>query len=166
MKTKHITTIALIGALIFTTPNFGAKNNPITSMLMSNWNHARTWSNNFYHKCQYVGVLPTIYATFGIYNFNSITGLNEDKLNTYNSDELKNALNRVETMIEYGAWTEKLNQFFMQLIGKYEQALHNEKATAAEKKEREEIDASYDEKKVAQEVEEMIRAQRAAQQKK
>jgi len=166
MKAKHITTIAIIGALIFSTPNLAALDNPITSMVMNNWNRARNWSNNFYHRCQHVGVLATIYATFGIYDFNKITGLNENTLNTYSSSELKNATNRVETMIKYGTWTEKLNQFFMDLQAKYLQALHNEEAAAAEKKEKEEIDASYDEKKVAQEVEEMMRAQRAAQQKK
>ncbi len=163
MTKKHITTIALISALIFSTPNFAAKDNPATSMLMSNWNRARTWSNNFYYRCQHVGILATIYASFGIYDFNKITGLDEDKLNSYSSSELKNATNRVETMIKYGAWTEKLNQFFMQLQGKYLEALHKEEAAIAEKKEKKELEQSYDEKKVAQEIEQMMRA---AQQKK
>ncbi len=166
MKAKHITTIAIIGALIFTTPNFGAKDNPITSMLMSNWNRARNWSNSFYNTCRNVGVLATLYAAVGIYDFNKITGLDEPQLNTYNPGELQNAIDRIKIMGIHNKWPKKLEEMYMHLQGKYVQALHNESAAAEEKKMIEEVDTSYDEKKVAEEVEEMIRAQRAAQQKK
>jgi hypothetical protein len=166
MKAKHITTIALIGALIFTSPNYAAKNNPVTSMLMSNWNKARTWSNSFYITCRDVGVLATLYAAVGIYDFNRITGLNETTLNTYNPDELQHAIDRIKILGAHSKWPKKLEEMYMQLQGKYVQAMHNESAAAEEQKEKEEIEQSYDETKVAQEVEEMIRAQRAAQQKK
>ncbi len=163
MNRKHITTIAIIGALIFSTPNFAAQNNPITSMLMSNWNRARNWTNSFYTTCRNVGVLATLYAAVGMYDFNRITGLNETAIDTYNSGTLQNAIDRVKTLGIHSAWPEKLQEIYMQLQGKYIQAQHNELAAAQEKKEKEEIEQSYDEKKVAQEIEEKIRA---AQQKK
>jgi hypothetical protein len=92
--------------------------------------------------------------------------LDETQLNTYNSGELQNAIDRVKTLGIHSKWPKKLEEIYMQLQGKYIQAQHNELGAAEEKKEKEEIEQSYDEKKVAQEVEEMIRAQKTAQQKK
>ena len=125
-------------------------------LILRNIDRVRNWANNFYYRCQHVGVLATVYASFGIYDFNKITGLDENKLNNYNSNQLKNATNRVEIMIKYGAWTEKLNQFFMELQNKYLEALHNEEATATEQKEKEKIEQSYDEKTTSQEIEKMM----------
>jgi hypothetical protein len=91
-----------------------------------------------------------------MYDFNRITGLDENKLNSYNSDQLKNATDRVKTMIEYGTWTEKLNQFFMNLQAKYWQALENEKSKVAEKKMVEDAEQSYSETQAIKTIEEMM----------
>lgn len=109
MKITHIKTITMIGVLLFSTPTFSAQDNPITSTIMNNINLVREWTNSFYTTCRDVGVLATLYATVGIYDFNTITGLDENKLDTYNIQQLTTAQKRVDTMNRYALRSSALN---------------------------------------------------------
>jgi hypothetical protein len=109
MITKHIRTATIIGTLMLSTLNFSAQDNPITSTIMSNINRIRNWTNSFYTTCRDVGVLATIYATVGIYDFNTITGLDENKLDTYDIPQLIKAQKRVDTMNRYALRSSALN---------------------------------------------------------
>jgi hypothetical protein len=161
MKAKHITHLAIIGALVFSTPNCGAQDNPITSMIMSNINRVRAWTNSFYTTCRDVGIVATLYATVGIYDFNKITGLDESKLDTYDIKQLQAAQKRVETMNIYALRSSALNalnKFSTTIQGKIHQKTDAAQAAADEAKMMEEVDLSY---KQAEDVEN-IKKMRAA----
>jgi hypothetical protein len=124
MKTKNIALIVIFSSLITSNHCSGMNYmsnsyNSATTMLSNNMIRARNWTNNFINSCRDISVLGTIYATLGIYDFNEITGLDENKLNSYNSAELKNAMQRVDKMAQYGASSPKLEIFFDKLEKQY-----------------------------------------------
>jgi len=85
--------------------------NSTTSMLKNHMMRARQWCHNFYMSWKEFGIIPTISASFNMYNFKRITGLDEDKLATYSPEERENAINRINKMIEYKGRSQKLAQF-------------------------------------------------------
>jgi len=113
---------------------------------------ARNWASDFINRCRYVGILATIYATMGKYDFNKITGLDETKLSTYKANQLENAISKVETMIKYGGWSPDLDQFFLILQTQYQQTLSDEEAAATEKEMAQEANLSYDEEQAVKEI--------------
>lgn len=150
MKTKNLTLIIILSTLI-------ASSNPCSGM--SYMKRAGTWTSNFITRCWNVGVLATIYASMGKYDFNKITGLDQNKLNTYNAAQLQNAQNRVETMIQYGAWSDQLNSFFDKVHAQYAQAKSDEEIATEEKKLAQEADLSYDEEQAIKDIEELRKQQ-------
>jgi uncharacterized protein with GYD domain len=146
MKRTHIAKIALFSAFIFSTPTFCAQDNPITSMIMGNINRMRDWTNSFYTTCRDVGIVATIYATFGIYDFNKITGLDENKLDTYDIQQLKTAQQRVETMNIYALRSSALNalnKFSTTIQGQIQQKEDKAQAASDEAKMMKEVGLSY-----------------------
>jgi hypothetical protein len=120
MKTKNIALVVIFSSLIASTPCSGMNYmsnsyNTATTMLTNNMANARNWTDNFINKCRNVGILATVYAMLGIYDFNKITGLDEDKLNAYDKQELENGMNRLNTMAQYGTSSPKLEIFFDKL---------------------------------------------------
>ena len=117
MKTKNIAIIVILSSFVASAPCFGmdymrSSYNSATAMVANNIMHARNWTSNFIAKCRYVGILATLYATLGIYDFNKITDLDKNKLETYTPTELENGINRLNTMAQYGASSEKLDELF------------------------------------------------------
>lgn len=115
MNTKNVAIMALISTLITSTPCVAEKTNPITSMITNNFTRARDWTSNLMQSCWNIGVLATLYAKVGIYDFNKITGLDENKLDTYDAQTLDKGLIRINKMAQYGATSKKLDEFFDKL---------------------------------------------------
>lgn len=133
MKIKHMTLIIIINALIASHACFGmnymrSAYNSTVSMVASNVAAARDWTSNFYQGCKEIGVLPITAVTFGIYNFKMLTGLDEDKLNTYNSKELTIAIDRILNIKKYTGASEKLFRVYNLITTKHSQALDFEQA--------------------------------------
>ena len=130
MNTKNVAVMALLSTLITSSPCFGMKTNPITSMISNNFTRARDWTSNFIYRCWNVGLLATLYASVGVYDLKKISGLDEDKLKTYNDlAQLEAAKKRVEIMLEYGAESKKLNDFYSEIQGRIIQIQHDQDNT-------------------------------------
>lgn len=114
-------------------------------MIQINMMVARHWTSNFFNRCWKVGVLATVYASFGKYDFKKITGLDENKLDTYNPEEIKQGINRVKMMIEYSAYTAQLETILQKLEAQLDQK---------------EVELSYDEAATIKEIERMIQEKR------
>src|SRR5438445_6765291 len=70
-----------------------------------------SWIRGFLTKCYKVGIMPTISAAFGVYNFKTITGLDKDKLNNYDASAIEQAMDRIKTLARYGNACSTLNNF-------------------------------------------------------
>lgn len=88
---------------------------------------AQHLTSNFLNRCWKVSILGTIYASFGFYDFKKITGLDENKLDTYSSEQIKKGLDRIENMALYGGSEEKLKGFANLLDTHYLKAQNREK---------------------------------------
>jgi hypothetical protein len=117
MKAKNATLLIILSFFI-SSPHLSYSmnddvqtDNSNTSMLQNYMMRARQWGHNFYRSYQTFGIIPTISASFNMYNFKRITGLDEDKLATYGLQERENAINRINKMIEYKGASQKLAQF-------------------------------------------------------
>jgi len=161
MKTKHIAIITLLSALITSTPCSAEKSNPITTMIYGNMIRARDWTSNFFKSCWNIGILATLYARFGKYDFKKISGLDENALDTYDVDQLKDAQRRAEKMILYTSPSpstqNELNKISLKIQEKIHQKEHDAQAATEEAKRMEEFHMTYDEAKVEAEIEEMIK---------
>jgi hypothetical protein len=146
MKTKHIAIIALLSTLITSAPCSAEKNNPLSATIYYYIEPAQTWTSNFLKSCWNIGILATLYAKMGIYDFKKISGLDETTLDTYNKDQLENAQKRVETMIQYTPLSahNTLNNFSTKIQGKIIQKEDDAQAAAEEARIMEELDMSYD----------------------
>src|SRR5947208_1337752 len=93
MKTKNM---AITLLLVFFITSF----QPCYSMdyVRSSYNSVSTKINHFVIRCREVGVLATIYAAFGVYDFKKITGLDEHRLDEYSAQELQEAAKRIDVM--------------------------------------------------------------------
>lgn len=131
---KKIAFITVFNLLILSQSCISMDNQPnttentgITSMIMNNLRHARDLTSYFFIKCYNVGVLATIYASLGMYDFNRISGLDENKLDTYSTPELEKAKQRIETMIQYSSDATKLQEFYSKIQGKlFDKQLHSD----------------------------------------
>jgi len=155
MKSKHIAIITLLSALITSTPCSAEKNNPLSATIYYYIEPAQTWTSNFLKSCWNIGILATLYAKMGIYDFKKISGLDETTLDTYNKDQLKNAQKRVETMIQYTPLSahNTLNNFSTTIQGKIIQKEDDAKYAAEEAKIMEEFNMSYDKAAAIAEIE-------------
>jgi hypothetical protein len=106
MKTQHITRGIILNALILSATcssmNYMSSTyNSTTNMIKTNMAEARIWTSNFLKSCWNIGILATLYAKMGMYDFKKISGLDENTLDTYNKNQLENAQKRVEAMQQY-----------------------------------------------------------------
>lgn len=158
MKTKHIALSIMLNALILSTPCSGM------DYIKTHMTNAQTLTSNFLKSCWNVGVLATLYAKVGIYDFKKISGLNENALDTYNKSQLETAQKRVEMMIKYNPLSQPaldtLNKFSTTIQGKIIQKEDIAQAAAEEAKMMEEADLSYDEAQTVEEIKKMMREQK------
>ncbi len=155
MKTKNIALIIIFSSLITSTPCSGMNYmsnsyNTTTTMLSNNMIRARNWANNFINSCRDVSILGTIYATLGIYDFNKITGLDEDKLDTYSKEELETGMHRINKIAQYGTSSPKLEIFFDKLQKQYLIAQTKEQTASMEE------DFNAEQKSAFEEIEKEI----------
>lgn len=87
----------------------------------------------FMHRCRKVGVLPTISAAFGVYNFKTMSGLDYNSLDTYSSDKLKDAQDLLAERIKDLGHSQKLEDFFMLVQNKKMAAINREDNIAMQK---------------------------------
>lgn len=168
MKTKNIAMIIIINSLMTSAPCHGmdymnSSYNSLTSMISNNMMNARNWTSNFINSCRKVSILGTIYATFGIYDFNKITGLDKNKLGTYHPQELKNGMDRLNTMAIYGRSSQKLEDFYQDLQTQYLRAQNKEQTEeltpeqeAALKEAKDIMNTPYDEKEALKDIQELL----------
>jgi hypothetical protein len=130
MKTKNIAFIIILSSLMVSETCSGMS-------YIRNWYNSLTttksdqsspsWMQRFITKCRKVGIFPTISSAFGIYNFNTITGLDENRLSTYNSITIKNAMKRIDTLAKYGTTSQTLENFYNALQIEFLKAQNKEK---------------------------------------
>src|SRR5437762_4187734 len=110
MTTKKLLLMITFATLIASSEtcySMASTKNMANTENMGYMQRARDWANNFIMRCKTVGVLATIYASVGVYDFNKITGLDEKKLDTYNDTTIKNAMARINTFAQYGVTSPK-----------------------------------------------------------
>jgi hypothetical protein len=153
MKRKNITLMFAINILFLSATCSGM------DMVKTHMMNASTWTSNFFRSCWNIGILATLYATAGIYDFKKISGLDENKLSTYKIYELEKARDRVDAMNKYtlkeSALT-PLNNFSLKIQGAIQQKQDDEKAALEEAKLREEFGVSYDKAATIADIEKMI----------
>ena len=137
MKTKKIAMIILISSIMASETCHGmsylsSSYNSLTSMISNKMMGARNWTSKFIERCQKIGILSTVAATFGVYSFKDISGLDYGALDTYKASMLKAAQDRVEKRIEEGGYSEKLAQYAKLLQAKYLATLNKEENAATE----------------------------------
>jgi hypothetical protein len=147
MKTKHITRGIILNALILSASCSGmnymsSAYNSTTNLIKTNMVEARIWTSNFFKSCWNIGILATLYAKMGMYDFKRISGLDENRLDTYDNDQLKDAQRRVEKMIQYSSPSlstlNTLNEFSTKIQGIIIQKEHDAHVAAEEAKRLEE----------------------------
>jgi hypothetical protein len=135
MKTKNITFILVLSSLMASESCSGMS-------YIRNWYNSLTATKSeqnspnmfqrFMYRCRKVGVLPTISAAFGIYNFKTMSGLDYNALDSYNAEQLENAQNLVGERIEDLGHSQKLEDMFMLIQKKKFDALSRAEMSAAE----------------------------------
>lgn len=126
--------------------------NSMTSMIKNHMIRARKWGHNFYMSYQEFGIVPTLSASFGMYDFQRITGLDENMLDTYSLNQLQNAADRIQRMMAYRGGSQKLADF----LNKIESARISVEA-------RQEANAEnilYSEEKTERDIQELLKKQR------
>ena len=91
-------------------------------------------AGNFINRCRYIGILPTLYASVGVYDFNKITGLDKNQLDTYNDTTIENAMARINTFAQYGATSPELKEFYNILQTKYLEAQSRQQTMPMERR--------------------------------
>ena len=143
MKTKNIAFILVLSSLMASESCSGMSYirnwyNSFTSKSNATFqsNEANQSSPNmfqrFMYRCRKVGVLPTISAAFGVYNFKTMSGLDYNALDSYNAEQLENAQNLVGERIEDLGHSQKLEDMFMLIQKKKFEALSKAEMSAAE----------------------------------
>src|SRR5438132_8058388 len=103
MKTKNMILIIMLTSLIassescYSMASTEDTEDTENAKNMGYMERARNWASNFINGCRYVGILPTLYASMVVYDFNKITGLDENKLDTYKPATIENAMARINT---------------------------------------------------------------------
>ena len=147
MTTKNIAIALILSATITSAPCSGMdymskSYNAATAMVADNMTYARGWTKNFITKIRSIGILTTLYATFGMYDFNKITGLDKEKLESYNQEQLQEAMHKLELMRGYYPKAQELQTF--------QRKLHE----ASSQKEEEEL--PYNEEEAIEEIQKLL----------
>ncbi|HEX4068836.1 MAG TPA: hypothetical protein VHX42_01935 [Candidatus Babeliales bacterium] len=136
MKTKHIAHSIILNVLLLSATCSGMEYMHNTYNATKTYAiFARLWTTSFFKSCWNVGIIPTLYLTAGMYDFKKMSGLDENKLDTYNIDELHNAWKRVNELNSYGikpSALNALNRISTMIQGKEQQKQHDAEVAAQE----------------------------------
>ena len=156
MKAKKMLLIAALNCIILYTPCSGMDYmhtiyNTTTTKIATNLINARNWTNNIIDS-----VRLRLYALLRINNLKTITGLDENKLDTYTINELDQAKNQIGKMITYSGESPKLDMLYSRLQGTIQSIEH----AAEQEKINQDIEDAYDPEEAQREVELLLKQRR------
>lgn len=125
--------------------------NTTTTKIATNLINARKWTNSVIDS-----VRLRLYALLQITNLKTITGLDENKLDTYTVNELDQAKDQIGKMITYSGEVPKLDALYSKLQGK----IQSIEDAAEQERINQEIEDAYDPEEAAKEVELLLKQQR------
>ena len=125
--------------------------NTTTTKIATNLIKARNWTNNFIED-----VRLKLYALLRINNLKTITGLDEDKLDTYTINELTDAQRQIDKMIIYSNESSKLEQLYRKLQG----TIVSLERAAEQEAINQQIKDAYDPEAAEREIELLLEQQR------